>query len=100
MIKKPINMVQNEAAPTVTSKMMKCFRDHQEPVLVSINVNRISRFNISQAKVFVLTGENIYLFDGNRCRCREEISSISAIIKSSVTTEFVIVIPCSKDIRI
>ena len=93
-------MVQNEAAPTVTSKMMKCFRDHQEPVLMSINVNRISRFNISQAKVFVLTAERIYLFNGNTCSCRHEISSISAIIKSSVTTEFVIVIPYSKDIRI
>ena len=60
----------------------------------------MTRFDKSQSLVFVLTGENVYLFEGNRCVRRHEISNVAALIKSSISKELVLVVPSSKDLRI
>ena len=93
-------MAEENTTPTVTPEMIGSFKSEMEPVLMAIYVKRMTRFNKGESKVFVLTGENLYLFDGNRCNRRHEISNISAIIKSSVSTEVVLKVPSSKDLRL
>ena len=60
---------------------------------------KLSRFNIEQRRVVILTGDHIYLFDKNNLNRRHRVTNMSAIIKSTVSTEVVLVFPNAKDLR-
>ena len=62
-------------------------------------VVKLSRFNIEQRRVVILTGDHIYLFDRNNLNRRHRVTNMSAIIKSTVSTEVVLVFPNAKDLR-
>ena len=87
----------------MTPVMMQSFRSELEPVLMAVNVTRMTRFNKAEMnKVFVLTGDCLYLFEGSQSQCsrRHEISNLSSIIKSSVSSEVVFKLPTTKDLRL
>ena len=61
----------------------------------------MTRSNEAQQRLLVLTSlHNIYLFDGETLNRKHGISRMSAIIKSTVSDELVLVFPTSKDLRI
>ena len=61
----------------------------------------MTRSNEAQQRLLVITGlHNIYLFDGETLNRKHGISRMSAIIKSTVSDEIVLVFPTSKDLRI
>ena len=61
----------------------------------------MTRSNEAQQRLLVITGlHNIYLFDGETLNRKHGISRMSAIIKSTVSDEVVLVFPTSKDLRI
>lgn len=61
---------------------------------------KLSRFNIEQRRTLILTGDHIYLFDKNSLNRRHRVTNMSAIIKSTVSSECVLVFPNAKDLRI
>ena len=75
------------------------FNDQNEPILFQSRVTKLSRFNIEQKRVMVLTGDHIYLFDKNSLNRRHRVTNMSAIIKSTVSSELVLVFPNAKDLR-
>lgn len=79
--------------------MVAQFTDPGEPVLFQSSVKKLSRFNIEQTRVVILTGDHIYLFDRNNLNRRHRVTNMSAIIKSIVGTEMVLVFPNAKDLR-
>ena len=48
----------------------------------------------------MLTAEHVNLSDSERIVRRHQITAFSAIIKSSTSSEFVLVVPQGKDLRI
>jgi len=83
----------------VTPEMVAQFTDSSEPVMFQASVAKLSRFNIEQRRVVVLTGDHIYLFDKNSLNRRHRVTNMSAIIKSTISTEAVLVFPSAKDLR-
>ena len=71
------------------------------PVVFSANINKMTRTNEAQQRLLVLTAlHNIYLFDGENLNRKHGISRMSAIIRSTVSDEVVLIFPTSKDLRI
>ena len=79
--------------------MEKCFNDPDEPVLFQSKVTKLSRFNIEQKRILVLTGDHIYLFDKQKLNRRHRVTNMAAFIKSTKTTEIVLSFPNAKDLR-
>ena len=79
--------------------MQAQFTDPGEPILFQSKVVKLSRFNIEQRRIIVLTGDHIYLFDKNSLNRRHRVTNMSAIIKSTVSPEVVLVFPNAKDLR-
>ena len=79
--------------------MVAQFTDPSEPVLFQSRVVKLSRFNIEQRRVVIFTGDHIYLFDKNNLNRRHRVTNMSAIIKSTVSSECVLVFPNAKDLR-
>lgn len=64
---------------------------------------KLTRWNLSQKRILVLTTERLYLFDeGSKLIRKQNISQIDAIIKSQTSNEIVFIFPDkdSKDLRI
>jgi hypothetical protein len=53
----------NSGEILVTEDMMKTFNDPDEPVMFEAKVVKLSRYNIEQKRILVLTGDHIYLFE-------------------------------------
>ena len=79
--------------------MVQQFTDPGEPVMFQAKIVKLSRFNIEQRRVVILTGDHIYLFDRNNLNRRHRVTNMSAIIKSTVSSEVVLVFPNAKDLR-
>ena len=62
-------------------------------------MTKLSRFNIEQKRVVILTGDHLYLFDKNSLNRRHRVTNMNAIIKSTVSSEVVLVFPNAKDLR-
>ena len=60
----------------------------------------MSRFNVEQRRILVLTGDHIYLFDKAKLNRRHRVTNMSAIIKSTKSTEVVLSFPNAKDLRL
>lgn len=88
-----------DAGNIITPEMKAQFNDQGEPVLFQSKVVKLSRFNIEQKRTVVLTGDHIYLFDKNNLNRRHRVTNMSAIIKSTVSSEVVLVFPNAKDLR-
>ena len=88
-----------EGASAVTPEMVRQFQDQGEPILFQSNVRKLSRFNIEQKRTLILTGDHIYLFEKNNLNRRHRVTNMSAIIKSTLSTEVVLVFPNAKDLR-
>ena len=89
-----------EAANLITPEMEKCFNDPDEPVLFQSKVVKLSRFNIEQRRILVLTGDHIYLFDKTKLNRRHRVTNMAAFIKSTKTNEIVLSFPNAKDLRV
>ena len=83
----------------MTPEMVQQFTDPGEPVMFQAKIVKLSRFNIEQRRVVILTGDHIYLFDRNNLNRRHRVTNMSAIIKSTVSSEVVLVFPNAKDLR-
>ena len=79
--------------------MIAQFSDPGEPILFQSKIVKLSRFNIEQRRVVILTGDHIYLFDKAALNRRHRVTNMSAIIKSTVSAEVVLVFPNAKDLR-
>ena len=88
------------AADLITPEMAKCFNDPDEPVLFQSKVVKLSRFNIEQKRILVLTGDHIYLFDNKKLNRRHRVTNMAAFIKSTKTNEIVLSFPNAKDLRV
>ena len=91
-------MVDSEVL--VTAEMAKCFNDRNDPILFQAMVVKMSRFNVEQRRILVLTGDHIYLFDKAKLNRRHRVTNMSAIIKSTKSTECVLSFPNAKDLRL
>jgi len=88
-----------DVSSLVTPEMKRQFTDQGEPILFHSKVVKLSRFNIEQRRMLVLTGDHIYLFEKNNLNRRHRVTNMSAIIKSTVSSECVLVFPSAKDLR-
>lgn len=91
-------MVDN--AQVVTPDMIKQFHDAGEPIMFQSKVVKLSRFNIEQKRTVVLTGDHLYLFDKNSLNRRHRVTNMTAILKSTMSSEVVLIFPSAKDLRI
>lgn len=89
-----------ESNNLITDEMEKCFNDPNEPVLFQSKVVKLSRFNIEQRRILVLTGDHIYLFDRSKLNRRHRVTNMAAFIKSTKTNEIVLSFPNAKDLRV
>ena len=87
------------SSPACTPAMQAQFSDKNEPILFQSMVTKLSRFNIQQKRVVVLTGDHIYLFDRDALNRRHRVTNMSAIIKSTISSEVVLIFPNAKDLR-
>lgn len=69
-------------------------------IVFKIKVGIKTPQNIERESVLVLTKDHIYLLYGQQVERRILITALSAIIKSSVSSECLFVIPNSKDLHI
>ena len=69
-------------------------------IVFKIKVGIKTPQNIERESVLVLTRDHIYLLYGQQVERRILITALSAIIKSSVSSECLFVIPNSKDLHI
>ena len=83
-----------------TPEMKRQFTAPDEPVMFQAQVTKLSRYNVEQRRVLVLTGDHIYLFEKNSLNRRHRVTNMSAFIKSTVSSEIVLVFPSAKDCRI
>ena len=91
-------MVQS-AEVLVTEEMKKTFNDQNEPIMFEAKVVKLSRYNIEQRRVLVLTGDHIYLFEKQKLNRRHRVTNMSAIIVSTLEPEIVLSFPNAKDLR-
>ena len=89
-----------EAAEVCTPEMKAKFSAQNEPIMFQSRVKKLSRYNIEQNRILVLTGDHLYLFDKNSLNRRHRVTNMSALIKSTVSTELVLVFPSAKDCRL
>jgi hypothetical protein len=89
-----------EAQNAVTPEMIKQFTDPGEPIMFQSKVVKLSRFNIEQRRTLIMTGDHIYLFEKNKLNRRHRVTNMSAIIKSTVSSECVLIFPNAKDLRV
>ena len=92
-------MVQANA-DICTPEMRRQFTAPDEPIMFEARVTKLSRYNVEQKRVLVLTGDHIYLFEKNSLNRRHRVTNMSAFIKSTVSSEIVLVFPSAKDCRI
>lgn len=79
--------------------MHQAFNDPDEPVMFQARVSKLSRYNIEQKRIFVQTGDHIYLFDKEKMNRRHRVINMAAIIMSTVEPEVVLSFPSAKDLR-
>ena len=87
------------SADVCTDEMRSQFQEKNEPIMFQGKVVKLSRFNIEQRRVIILTGDHLYLFNKNTLNRRHRVTNMSAIIKSSISSEVVLVFPNAKDCR-
>ena len=94
-------MVDNSEPATI--EMINQFVSKEEPILFQSTVKKLTRWNIAQKRILIVTSERFYLFDdyANLIR-RHEMTELEAIVKSSISSEIVFVFSMkdSKDLRI
>ena len=88
-----------DANQVTTPQMVAQFTAPDEPILFQSKVVKLSRFNIEQKRVVILTGDHIYLFDKNALNRRHRVTNMSAVIKSTISSECVLVFPNAKGLR-
>ena len=79
--------------------MKQQFKSEDEPILMSENVEKLTRFNTVQRRTLVLTGERVYLFHRSNLSRPIKIKSLSAIVKSTMSNQVVLMFPKGKDLR-
>ena len=92
-----------ERKSCITPKMQNAFVDADEMVMFDQTVQKLTRWNLSQKRILVMTTERLYLFDESSTLIRKQnISQIDAIIKSQTSNEIVFIFPDkdSKDLRV
>lgn len=92
-------MVSAEDNELVTPEMKATFNDQEEPIMFQAKVVKLSRYNIEQKRVLVLTGDHIYLFEKQKLNRRHRVTNMAAIITSTVEEEVVLQFPNAKDLR-
>lgn len=83
----------------VTDAMMATFNDKDEPIMFQAKVIKLSRYNIEQRRILVLTGDHIYLFEKQKLNRRHRVTNMAAIIESTIEEEVVLSFPNAKDLR-
>lgn len=78
---------------TVTPNMISAFSDKEEPILFTSQTKKRSRFGIAQSRILVITYQHIYLFDKDKLSRKHKIKNLNAIIKSSMSNQFVLSFP-------
>ena len=80
--------------------MIKQFSDHSEDVMYASLTKKRSTYGIGQARVLVVTEHRIYMFENLKMSRKHKITHLSAIIKSSLSPEFVLVFPDLKNLHL
>lgn len=84
----------------VNEAMVAQFKNpDDEDVMFEAKISKLSRWNISQERIWVQTTEHFYVFKGKKLNRKHRITNINAIIKSLVSDEVVFHFPQSKDLR-
>ena len=83
----------------ITPQMQATFNDPDEPVMFQAKVVKLSRYNIEQKRILVLTGDHIYLYEKEKLNRRHRVTNMAAIITSTVDLEVVLSFPNAKDLR-
>jgi len=89
-------MVESQISPA----MVKQFSNPDEPVLFHCPITKLSRFNFKLSRTLIVTTEHIYVFEDGKLNRKHKITNIGAIIKSTKSTEMVLVFPMAKDLRL
>ena len=84
----------------VTPEMQQQLVSEDEARVLECMIDKLTRTNEAQKRIFLLTPEYLYLFARGRVVRRHKLSHFSAIVKSTVSSEFVLVVPQGKDLRI
>lgn len=83
--------------------MQSAFEEPSETVMFDSLVQKLTRWNLSQKRILVMTTERLYLFDefGKLIR-KQNIGQIDAIVKSTLSNEVVFIFPDknTKDLRV
>ena len=90
-------MVENEF---VTSEMIEQFSDPDDPILYQNKIVKLSRYNFKQTRVFCITADFIYIFNGKKINRRHKVTNLVAIIMAEKNEEFVLHFPNAKDLRV
>mmetsp|Transcript_78830 Transcript_78830/g.109215 ORF Transcript_78830/g.109215 Transcript_78830/m.109215 type:complete len:251 (+) Transcript_78830:13-765(+) len=89
-----------EASSIVNEAMVAQFKNpDDEDIMFEAKINKLSRWNMSQERIWVQTTEHFYVFKGKKLNRKHRITNINAIIKSLVSDEVVFHFPQSKDLR-
>ena len=84
----------------VTEDMIKQFSDPDDPILYQNSIVKLSRYNFKQTRVFCITADFIYIFNGKKINRRHKITNLAAVIMASNNEEFVLHFPNAKDLRV
>jgi hypothetical protein len=80
--------------------MIAQFNDPEDPILYQNSIVKLSRYNFKQTRVFCITANFIYIFNGEKINRRHKITNLAAIITAEKTEEFVLHFPNAKDLRV
>jgi len=76
------------------------FSNPDEPVMYQNEITKMSRYNFKQTRVFCITFDFIYIFNGKKINRRHKITNLVACIMSQKSSEFVLHFPAAKDLRV
>jgi hypothetical protein len=80
--------------------MLKQFSDPNEDVMYASMTKKRSTNGIGQKRVLIVTEHRIYLFEDQKISRKHKITHLSAIIRSKVSSELVLVLPDLKNLHL
>ena len=72
---------------------------HNAPVIFEGHIKKMSVFNKLEPCLLVLSQSQVYLFAQQRLKWKQHVRWMSALIKSTLSNEVVLVFPTSRDLR-
>ena len=82
----------------VSDKMKQQFIS-DEPVILTVRIERIRGCNFKQRRTMVISGDAVYIFNNDKRSSCFEFSAMRAIIRSSASRQVVFVLPQGKDLH-